>query len=136
MSVKFEKDTIRTSGIPAGQAYPQGYPQGYPQAPPPQGYSQGPPPQSYAQPPPQAYPQASPQAYAQGPPNPILKGGPVHQLADEVGIALTGGKADIGQRGYLAVSNRYWNVKRVSISLLTTPLVGLPQAASDKPPPH
>jgi len=32
----------------------------------------------------------------------VLKGGPVHQLADEVGIALTGGKSAIGTQGYLA----------------------------------
>ena len=29
--------------------------------------------------------------------------GPTHQLADELGVALTGGKGDVGQPGYLAV---------------------------------
>jgi hypothetical protein len=27
-----------------------------------------------------------------------------HELADEIGVALTGGKANVGQPGYLAVS--------------------------------
>ena len=34
----------------------------------------------------------------------ILKGGK-HELADEIGTALTGGKGNVGQPGYLAVSN-------------------------------
>lgn len=31
--------------------------------------------------------------------------GPAHELADEVGVALTGGKGNVGQ-GYLAVCDR------------------------------
>jgi len=34
----------------------------------------------------------------------ILKGGK-HDLADEIGTALTGGKGNVGAKGYLAVSN-------------------------------
>jgi hypothetical protein len=29
--------------------------------------------------------------------------GPMHQLADEVGTALTGGQGNVGTKGYLAV---------------------------------
>lgn len=32
--------------------------------------------------------------------------GKKHDLADEIGTALTGGKGDIGKPGYLAVSNK------------------------------
>lgn len=32
----------------------------------------------------------------------LMKGGK-HELADEIGVALTGGKASVGQPGYLAV---------------------------------
>ena len=35
---------------------------------------------------------------------PTMKGGK-HELADEIGVALTGGKGNIGQPGYLAVSD-------------------------------
>jgi hypothetical protein len=31
-----------------------------------------------------------------------------HELADEIGTALTGGKGNAGQPGYLAVSGRIW----------------------------
>ena len=34
----------------------------------------------------------------------VLKGGK-HDLADEIGTALTGGKGNIGAKGYLAVSD-------------------------------
>jgi hypothetical protein len=34
----------------------------------------------------------------------ILRGGK-HDLADEIGTALTGGKGNVGQPGYLAVSD-------------------------------
>lgn len=33
---------------------------------------------------------------------PALKSGK-HELADEIGTALTGGKSSVGQKGYLAV---------------------------------
>jgi hypothetical protein len=29
-----------------------------------------------------------------------------HELADEIGVALTGGKGNVGQPGYLAVRDR------------------------------
>ncbi len=32
--------------------------------------------------------------------------GPTHQLVDELGVALTGGKGGVGQTGYLAVRDR------------------------------
>jgi hypothetical protein len=37
--------------------------------------------------------------------------GPVHDLADEIGTALTGGKANAGTKGYLAVGDlcRRWS---------------------------
>ena len=35
---------------------------------------------------------------------PTLKSGK-HELADEIGVALTGGKSSVGQKGYLAVSD-------------------------------
>ena len=35
---------------------------------------------------------------------PTMKGGK-HELADEIGTALTGGKGNVGQPGYLAVSD-------------------------------
>lgn len=38
-----------------------------------------------------------------GIPAPSLRSGK-HELADEIGTALTGGKANAGQPGYLAVS--------------------------------
>jgi hypothetical protein len=34
---------------------------------------------------------------------PTIRGGK-HELADEIGTALTGGKGNVGQPGYLAVS--------------------------------
>ena len=34
---------------------------------------------------------------------PAIRGGK-HELADEIGTALTGGKGNVGQPGYLAVS--------------------------------
>ncbi len=35
----------------------------------------------------------------------MLKSGK-HELADEIGVALTGGKGNVGQPGYLAVRDR------------------------------
>ena len=35
---------------------------------------------------------------------PTMRGGK-HELADEIGVALTGGKGNVGQPGYLAVSD-------------------------------
>lgn len=35
---------------------------------------------------------------------PTMRGGK-HELADEIGTALTGGKGNVGQPGYLAVSD-------------------------------
>jgi hypothetical protein len=35
-----------------------------------------------------------------------IKGGK-HELADEIGTALTGGKADAGKPGYLAVCDQF-----------------------------
>lgn len=42
--------------------------------------------------------------------------GPAHELADEIGVALTGGKGDVGQPGYLAVSHPItrWRVFRIA----------------------
>ncbi len=33
--------------------------------------------------------------------------GPLHELADEVGVALTGGQANVGTKGYLAVCDLF-----------------------------
>lgn len=68
MSVKFEKDTIRTSGVPA----------------------------------------------------PSLKSGK-HELADEIGTALTGGKGNVGQPGYLAVREVLSGIVSHADSLLCRP---------------
>jgi hypothetical protein len=33
--------------------------------------------------------------------------GPLHELADEVGVALTGGQGNVGTKGYLAVRDLF-----------------------------
>lgn len=63
MSVKFEKDTIKTTGGVAGNLG--------------SGALEG------------------------------AHKGPMHELADEVGVALTGGQGNVGTKGYLAVCDQF-----------------------------
>lgn len=42
-----------------------------------------------------------------------MRGGK-HELADEIGTALTGGKGNAGKPGYLAVSRSYLTMRKVS----------------------
>jgi hypothetical protein len=64
---------------------------------------------------------------------PTMKGGK-HELADEIGTALTGGKGNVGQPGYLAVSDGSDSITRWM--LMDPSSIGIPQAASDEPPPN
>ena len=50
---------------------------------------------------------------------PMMRGGK-HELADEIGTALTGGKGNVGQPGYLAVSE---GSDSITGRMLTTPRV-------------
>lgn len=46
--------------------------------------------------------------------------GPVHQLADEVGVALTGGKGNVGTKGYLAVYLKQLQTNPLRTKMLTS----------------
>lgn len=64
---------------------------------------------------------------------PAMKSGK-HELADEIGVALTGGKGGVGQPGYLAVRDRSIMTESTGSMLMTG--AGVPQAAPDEPSPH
>lgn len=54
--------------------------------------------------------------------------GPLHELADEAGVALTGGKGNVGQ-GYLAVCDRTHCVVKIEANNVPA---GLPQAIANQ----
>ena len=59
-----------------------------------------------------------------------MRGGK-HELADEIGTALTGGKGNVGQPGYLAVCDRFLLMGNFSIADDNT---GILEAATNKSP--
>jgi len=46
--------------------------------------------------------------------------GPLHELADEVGVALTGGQANVGTKGYLAVYLKQLQTNPLRTKMLTS----------------